>query len=168
MLNIGEREKNKSVDSNAIPKVSLQFNETRCHDHLIYGDGIKQGQSGVNGAHNKNNFYKTINDKFEPIFNKEGLKFNINECIESRASHPTISGIEEIRYKLPAMNQNNTLNKGIYKKVKAPKTVYDPSVISDEKMIQWGKEAISKNGLKFRGFLCDNGEITNFFPLIDN
>lgn len=117
---------------------------------------------------------------------KEGLKFNINECIESRTAHPAISGIEEIRYKLPAMNQNNTLNKGVYKKVKAPKTVYDPSIISDEQMLQWGKEAmknaidnnnitngrivdgVSDNGLKFRGFLSDDGEIINFFPLIDN
>lgn len=177
-----EEGKNKSVDSNAIPKASLQFNETRCHAHLIYGDGIKPGQSGVNGAHNKNNFYKTINDKFEPIFNKEGLKFNINECIESKTAHPTISGIEEIRYKLPAMNQNNTLNKGIYKKVKAPKTVYDPSIISDEKMIQWGKEAMENgksviignkiigecsNGLKFIGYLDDHGTVKNFYPVLN-
>lgn len=25
-------------------------------------------------------------------------------------------------------------------------------------------EGIAENGLKFRGFLDDNGEITNFFP----
>lgn len=29
-------------------------------------------------------------------------------------------------------------------------------------------EGIAENGLKFRGFLDDNGEITNFFPLADN
>lgn len=75
------------------------------------------------------------------------------------------------------MNQNNTLNKGIYKKVKAPKTVYDPSVISDEKMIQWGKEAMENgksviigecsNGLKFIGYLDDHGTVKNFYPVLN-
>lgn len=80
------------------------------------------------------------------------------------------------------MNQNNTLNKGIYKKVKAPKTVYDPSIISDEKMIQWGKEAMknaapignnvrsitgtAENGMRFQGYInAETGEITNFHPI---
>ena len=96
---------------------------------MIYGDGIKTGQGGVSGAHNKNNFYKTLNDKFEPIFRKEGLEFSASDCIEGSIVHPKIPGVEQIRYKLPAMNQNNTVNQGVYKKIKAPKTVYDPSVI---------------------------------------
>ena len=58
--------------------------------------------------------------------------------------------------------------------------------MKDEQKVQWGKEAmqngidnnniinesivegIAENGLKFRGFLSANGEITNFFPLADN
>lgn len=48
-------------------------------------------------------------------------------------------------------------------------------MISDDKIYQWGKEAMEKgtingslvegtasNGLKFRGYLNDTGEITNF------
>ena len=136
-LKIGEVGKTKPVDLNLNPKASLRFNETRCHDHLIYGDGIKPGQTGVSGAHNKSYFQKTITEKFEPVFKNEGLDFNINDCIESTRSHP---GVEEIKYKLPAMNQNNTINKGVYKKIKMPKTVYDSSVISDEQMLQWGGE----------------------------
>lgn len=185
-LKIGKVGKTKPVDLNLNPKASLRFNETRCHDHLIYGDGIKPGQTGVSGAHNKSYFQKTITEKFEPVFKNEGLDFNINDCIESTRSHPGVPGVEEIKYKLPAMNQNNTINKGVYKKIKMPKTVYDSSVISDEQMLQWGKEALRKaienneiingrivegvsdNGLKFRGFLDNKGEITNFFPLIDN
>ena len=42
----------------------------------------------------------------------------------------------------PLMNQNNTVNRGVYKKIKASKTVYDSSIISDDQMLQWGKEAM--------------------------
>lgn len=31
---------------NKKPKIRIEFNETRCHNHLIYGDGIKTGQGG--------------------------------------------------------------------------------------------------------------------------
>ena len=184
-LKVGD-EKAKSVYLPITSKPPLQFNESNCHDHLIYGDGIKSGQGGVNGAHNKINFYKTINDKFEPIFRKEGLTFNVNDCIESSTAHPKISGVEEIKYKLPAMNQNNTVNQGVYKKIKAPKTVYDSSIISDEQMLQWGKEAMqngidngniregryisgtASNGLRFEGYIdSTTNTITNFHPILD-
>ncbi|MGG3446371.1 hypothetical protein [Bacillus nitratireducens] len=59
-----------------------------------------------------------------------------------------------------------------YKNIKGPKTIYE---ISDDKIYQWGKETMQKgtingrlvegtasNGLKFRGYLNDTGEITNF------
>nr|WP_312025614.1 EndoU domain-containing protein [Listeria booriae] len=52
--------------------------------------------------------------------------------------------------------------------------------MSDEKMYQWGQEAMqsgvisgrlvegsASNGLKFRGYLNESGKITNFFPIID-
>ena len=143
--------KGKEISINTRNKVRAKFIESNCHDHLIYGDGIKTGQGGVSGAHNKSYFQKTITDKYEPIFKKEGLKFNINDCIESTRAHPSITGVEEVKYKLPAMNQNNTVNQGVYKKIKAPKTVYDPSIISDNQMLQWGKEAM-QNGI-------DNGTI---------
>ena len=80
------------------------------------------------------------------------------------------------------MNQNNTVNQGVYKKIKAPKTVYDSSIISDEQMLQWGKEAMqnsvsvgsnirsitetAKNGMRFQGYIdTTTGEITNFHPI---
>lgn len=60
-----------------------------------------------------------------------------------------------------------------------PKTVYDPNVISNDQMIKWGKEAMehgeivgreirgtASNGLKFTGYLDENGKVTNFFPTI--
>ena len=172
----------REIRLNKKPKIRIEFNETWCHNHLIYGDGIKTGQGGVSGAHNKNNFYKTLNDKFEPIFRKEGLEFSASDCIEGSIVHPKIPGVEQIRYKLPAMNQNNTVNQGVYKKLKAPKTVYDPSVISDEQMLQWGKEAMknadcieqryisgtASNGLRFEGYIdIKTNTITNFHPVLE-
>lgn len=52
----------------------------------------------------------------------------------------------------------------------------------DEKMIQWGKEAMENgksviignkiigecsNGLKFIGYLDDNGTVKNFYPVLN-
>lgn len=68
-----------------------------------------------------------------------------------------------------------------YKTIKYPKTVYDSSVISNEQMIQWGKEAMesgvvngrriegyASNGLKFEGFIdLTTDEITNFYPVLE-
>lgn len=63
-----------------------------------------------------------------------------------------------------------------------PKTLYDPNVISDELIFQWGLEAIQQgviqpdgrsvigkapNGLRFKGYLDTNGNVTNFFPMLD-
>ncbi|BFJ00343.1 MULTISPECIES: CdiA family toxin C-terminal domain-containing protein [Priestia] len=61
-----------------------------------------------------------------------------------------------------------------------PKTVYDPSKISDDKIYRLGQEAMqngkvngrlvegtASNGLEFRGYLNEAGEITNFFPIVD-
>ncbi|WP_310888084.1 CdiA family toxin C-terminal domain-containing protein [Priestia megaterium] len=67
---------------------------------------------------------------------------------------------------------------GELKKVRTPKTVYDPKIISDEQILKWGEEAmkngeivgrkitgISKNGVKFEGYIDETtGKITNFFP----
>lgn len=58
-----------------------------------------------------------------------------------------------------------------------PKTVYDPSKISNSEIIAWGKEAMkngttngrvrvgtASNGLKFVGYIDEvTNEITNFY-----
>lgn len=164
-------------------KINFKFNETNCRNHLIYGEGIKSGQGGVDGAHNRNSFIQTIRTKYETYYIKKGLKFNVQDCIESLTPHPLITGIEEVKYKLPALNQNDTLNVGVYKKVQNPKTIYNPKIIKDEQMLQWGKEAMmeamknnrvngrviqgyANNGLKFRGFINESGEISNFYPYL--
>ena len=64
----------------------------------------------------------------------------MQDCIESLTPHPLITGIEEVKYKLPALNQNDTLNVGVYKKVQNPKTIYNPKIIKDEQMLQWERK----------------------------
>ena len=62
------------------------------------------------------------------------------------------------------------------------KTVYDPNIISDAKILEWGQQAAAKgldqaiangkrefsetvNGIKFRVYIDDNTkEVKNFFP----
>lgn len=68
------------------------------------------------------------------------------------------------------------------KVVNYPKTIYDPSVISDAQISTWSREAMqngmfnqvngtvsgyASNGLKFVGYLDDKGVIKNFYPVFD-
>ncbi|MGE8077364.1 EndoU domain-containing protein [Peribacillus loiseleuriae] len=139
--------------------------------HLVKVEGIvrKKGK-GVVGGHNLHNF--------EKAFKEEG--WDLKKCIISKRKHPSIEGVYEIEYGLPKLDMKGEVIPGELKKVSHPKTVYDPNIISDEQMIKWGKEAmkkgkivgrekvgVSSNGLKFRGFVDDSGEITNFFPTLD-
>ena len=67
-----------------------------------------------------------------------------------------------------------------FKNIKDPKTIYDPTVISNRQMLDWGWEAMdngvvsgriiegsASNGLKFRGYIGDDGSVTNFFPIFE-
>ena len=137
--------------------------------HLIEVEYIvwKKGK-GIVGGHNL--------DNFENAFKRNG--WDLNEYIISKQPHPTVDGIYQIEYKLPAKDAAQNYVQGQYKKVATPKTVYDPSKISDNQIIQWGKEAmgngvtngrvrigIAHNGLKFTGYIDEvTGEITNFHP----
>lgn len=92
-----------------------------------------------------------------------------------------MKGIYEIEYKLPKRSNNGKIIPGKYRKISNPKTVYNPAEISNEKMYEWGQEAMkhgkinvenrivdgkASNGLGFRGYLDENGEITNFYPVL--
>ncbi|WP_308462474.1 CdiA family toxin C-terminal domain-containing protein [Clostridium weizhouense] len=127
----------------------------------------KKGK-GIVGGHNL--------DHFENAFKSNG--WDLNEYIISKQPHPTVDGIYQIEYKLPAKDAAQNYVEGQYKKVATPKTVYDPSKISDSQIIEWGKEAmengvtngrvrvgVASNGLKFTGYIDEvTGEITNFHP----
>ena len=144
--------------------------------HLIeVEDIVRKKNKGVVGGHNFDNFKKAFKDK----------GWDINECIVSINEHPSIDGIYEVEYRLPALNNKGEIISETYKNIPNPKTVYDPSKISNEDIIKWGKEAMeegiennrvingreiegyAQNGLKFKGYINEETEeITNFFPTL--
>jgi hypothetical protein len=142
--------------------------------HFTVGEGIGKGKKGVVGGHNMHDFYKTL----------ETTGMDPSNLIISKQQHPTFPGLYEVRYKIPSLTygpDGKLIPSGQFKTIRFPKTVYDPNVYTDAQMIQWGKEAMeegikakritgrevegySSNGMKFRGYINDQGEITNFFP----
>ncbi|MEK4671389.1 T7SS effector LXG polymorphic toxin [Niallia sp. FSL R7-0271] len=133
---------------------------------------VRKGNKGIVGGHNLDNFMQMFKDK----------GWDIDECIVYTKKHPFIEGIYEIKYKIPAEDREGNVIPGEMKNINQPKTVYDPSVISDETLLEWGREAmqsgeisngrfvdgIASNGLGFRGFIdTETGEIKNFFPKIE-
>lgn len=150
---------------------NLEFKEG-FDNHLINVEGIvRKKNKGIVGGHNFDNFKKA--------FTENG--WNLDDYTISKKPHPNIDGIYEIKYGLPAFDREGNIIAGQLKNVRTPKTVYDPKIISNEQMINWGKEAMANgtingrvvtgqasNGLKFQGFIDEaTGEITNFYPALD-
>ena len=132
----------------------------------------RDASKGITGGHNMDEFYNYM---------KNQLKLSESEFIEKITKHPDIDGIYEITYKIPVKDIYGNLT-GRYKIFKFPKTVYDTKVITTQEIIDWGKlaldskdavikgriiDGVSPNGLKFRGYLNDAGEITNFHPIFE-
>ncbi|MFD2506020.1 EndoU domain-containing protein [Paenibacillus septentrionalis] len=154
---------------NTVPVIKNNFEYIDSFaDHMINAQGIvRKGNKGVVGGHNLESFEKILTD--------QGWK--LDDVIVSRTPHPTVTGVYEIEYRLPAIDRELKVIPGQYKNIPQPKTVYDSNLISNEQMIVWGKEAMengvingrlvtgySSNGLRFTGYLDDSGNITNFHP----
>ncbi|WP_368650699.1 T7SS effector LXG polymorphic toxin [Bacillus inaquosorum] len=167
LKSIIEEEKN-----NAFHKINVTFRQGY-DTHLVeVEDIVRKKNKGIVGGHNLQNFEKAFIDK----------GWDLESCIISKREHPTIDGIYEIEYGLPALDREGNIKPGELKKVRTPKTVYDPDKISNEQMLQWGEEAMkngevvgrkitgyAKNGLKFEGYIDEaTGEITNFFPTLND
>ncbi|MCC8354523.1 T7SS effector LXG polymorphic toxin [Bacillus sp. AF23] len=139
-------------------------------NHLINVENVNT-KKGIVGGHNLDEFNKALKSQ----------GFNPDDLIVSKKRHQSIEGIYEVEYKIPRKDMAGKIAEPVsYKNIKQPKTVYDPSKISNDKIYQWGQEAMQNgkvngrlvegtaaNGLKFRGYLNEAGEITNFFPIID-
>ncbi|KYD00426.1 T7SS effector LXG polymorphic toxin [Bacillus atrophaeus] len=167
LKSIIEEEKN-----NAFSKINVTFRQGY-DTHLVeVEDIVRKKNKGIVGGHNIQNFEKAFIDK----------GWDLESCIISKREHPTIDGIYEIEYGLPALDREGNIKPGELKKVRTPKTVYDPEKISNEQMLQWGEKAMkngevvgrkvtgyAKNGLKFEGYIDEaTGEITNFFPTLND
>jgi hypothetical protein len=143
-------------------------------EHIISVDGFTQ-KSGISGGHNMNELNKFILER--------GFR------IKSKTEHPNIKGVYDIEYEWPKSDGKGGLLLDEPWKSKG-KTVYDPEIISDDQIIEWGLQAMKKgiiksggiipttgrseitgyapNGLKFIGYRDNTtNEITNFFPVLD-
>lgn len=76
-------------------------------------------KKGVKGAHTTDSFNQAVKD------------YNLK--IVSKTEHPTVTGVYEIVYETPLKNKKSEYTDD-YKIVKEPKTVYDPSIISDNQI----------------------------------
>lgn len=134
-------------------------------DHIRLRDTTVARSKGIGGAHNL--------DEFNAAASAENIR------ITNRTPHPSQAGIEKIEYQIPALDAAGNPTGG-YKAKVFEKTVYDPKVISDADMLRLGQEAANEalsrgaltrewtgtasNGMRFRGYLDDAGNVRSFFP----
>ena len=97
-------------------------------EHLTTVDDFTQ-KKGVTRAHTLGSFDRAVKEYYLRI--------------TSKVEHPTVKGVYEIRYEIPLKNKQLEYT-GDYKEIKEPKTVYDPSIISDDKIIEWGQQAADR------------------------
>ncbi|MFC4258571.1 CdiA family toxin C-terminal domain-containing protein [Marinobacter lacisalsi] len=132
-------------------------------EHIIYRDFDVPRRRGIGGAHNGDEFLKYSNE------------FKVEEIIP----HPTVDGIETVRYRMAALDKAGDPT-GEYRAAILEKTVYDPSKVSNEQFLDWGRQAAAEaqsagrlnrewvgtasNSLEFRGYLDETGAVKSFFP----
>ncbi|WP_272944348.1 CdiA family toxin C-terminal domain-containing protein [Snodgrassella communis] len=120
----------------------------------------------MSGEHNADAFYSAVK--------QNGVKI-VSET-------PTgIPGITEIKYQIPAKDRAGNIIG--YKDKPLTKTIYDPTIVSDQKILDLGQQAAasgyksaitsgareytsSAGGISFRIYLDPKtGTVTNFFPV---
>ncbi|MGI9055899.1 MAG: CdiA family toxin C-terminal domain-containing protein, partial [Pyrinomonadaceae bacterium] len=152
-------------------------------DHIKYREFSKASQkTGINGAHDINEFEKYA-IKAGAAQTKDGIN------IVSKTPHSTVKGIYKIEYQMPKLDTKGQPT-GLWRNKKGTdpfvKTVYDPKIISDKQMTQWGREAfadavkkgftgissnrwegIASNGLLFEGRIDKQGTnaVRTFYPI---
>jgi hypothetical protein len=166
--------KTPSTDTEATPITANNINyhegiryKENLPKHLRDFDGI--GKNGINGTHNL--------DVFEQVVTEKNIK------VVSKNEHPNVKGIYDIKYQVPKVNKRLKPT-GEYKKPRE-KTVYDPSIHSDDKILQLGKQASTNGyenavfnnrriyeetvqGIRFRIYLdLTTKEVTNFHPVVN-
>ena len=133
--------------------------------HLGAVETFTQG-SGIKGGHNSEAFYYSAQQNNVKILSKNSTG---------------IKGIDEITYQIPSVDPAGNITG--YKKKQFTKTVYDPNVFTDTKILKLGQIAASNGyktatqngvreytstagGIKFQIYLDQNtGTVTNFFPI---
>ncbi|MBS0057800.1 CdiA family toxin C-terminal domain-containing protein, partial [Yersinia sp. Marseille-Q3913] len=141
--------------------ISFNINQK---DHLAKFDGFTQ-KTGIKGAHNADEFYSAATQ-------------NDVKIVSSTPSG--INGITQVKYQIPAYDRAGNIIG--YKSAEYPKTIYDPKIFSDQKILDLGqqassygyKDAISKGlrqydstagGVTFRIYIDqETGAVRNFHP----
>nr|WP_318836574.1 DUF637 domain-containing protein [Pseudomonas khavaziana] len=139
----------------------MSFNPS-IKNHLSGFDGLTQ-RKGINGTHNL--------DAFSQAATQNGAK------VVSQTPGG-VNGISEIKYQIPAYDRAGNVTG--YKAEVFTKTVYDPKVFTDSKILDLGQQAAASGynsaisqglreytaaagGVKFRVYL-DGKTVKNFFP----
>ncbi|MQL49177.1 hypothetical protein GEA64_14925 [Photorhabdus khanii] len=123
-------------------------------------------KDGITGAHNANAFYRAVTQHHVKIFSET----------------PTnIQGITEIKYQVPTKDRAGNLT-GEFKPAIKTKTVYDPKIFTDQKILELGQQASVKgykdamasgsgqatavvDGISFRIYVDKTtGRVRNFHP----
>ncbi|MEO0751741.1 MAG: CdiA family toxin C-terminal domain-containing protein [Pseudomonadota bacterium] len=138
-------------------------------DHMTKRDPNVPRKRGIGGAHEKSAFDQALADE--------------GGVVTKRTPHPTLDGVEQVEYQLPALDAQGNPT-GQMRTKTFEKTIYDSSKISDADFIRMGTEAADQanaaaagqlarewtgtaaNGVKFRGYTTD-GVVTSFFPEIN-
>ena len=138
----------------------ISFNKN-LKNHMKSFDGLAQ-KTGIKGAHNMKDF--------EALVDTKGIK------IVSKTETPT-KGIYNIRYEIQKLDKLG-MPTAEMKAVKSSKTVYDPTVFSDDEMLWLGQVAAAGGdfskadrmfdsavgGLMFRVY-HENGVVINIHPV---
>jgi hypothetical protein len=139
--------------------------------HVAKRDYSVPRDRGIGGAHRLDEFMKAVQSG--------------EVRIVSRTPHPTLKGVEQIKYQMQALDRSLKPT-GQWKNEQLAKTVYDPTIISDEQMMLWGRQAfgeavaagrikpgirewdgVAPNGIKFHGYVdAKSGVVTSFFPKV--
>ena len=95
--------------------------------HLATVDGFTQ-KNGISGGHNANAFYDAAKE------------YNVKIVSET----PTgTKGITEVKYLIPTKDRAGKLT-GDYKATPETKTIYDPKIFTDQKILELGQQAAAK------------------------
>jgi hypothetical protein len=158
-----------SVDGNGQAS-GLRFKQNY-DTHVARRDYSVPRKKGIGGAHRLDEFMKAV---------KSG-----EVQIVSRTPHPTLKGVENIKYRMQVLDRALKPT-GEWQAKPKPKTVYDSAMISDEQMMLWGRQAfgeavaagrikpgikewdgVAPNGIQFHGYVdVKTGVVTSFFPYI--
>lgn len=143
----------------------INFDIEKLPGHVSKVDGFSQ-KRGISGGHNSDSFYKAVTDNSIKI---------LSETLTD------VKGITHITYQIPTKDRTGKLDGG-YKNEIFEKTVYDPKVFSDQRILDLGQKASAKgykeamnsrdgqatatvDGVSFRIYIDKTtGKVRNFHP----